>query len=66
MRRWLAETVPGLLESLGGESLVVVDVAGQPVRALVRGPRPAEGAAVGLALDREELHLFDAAGVALR
>jgi ABC-type sugar transport system ATPase subunit len=56
-----------LLESLGGESIVVVDVGGQPVRALVRRERrPAEGTLVGLALDRDELHLFDAAGVALR
>jgi multiple sugar transport system ATP-binding protein len=56
-----------LVESLGGEAIVVVEVGGQLVRALVRRDRPpAEGAIVGLMLDAPELHLFDAAGVALR
>jgi ABC-type sugar transport system ATPase subunit len=56
-----------LLESLGGETIVVVGVADQLVRALVRThDQPAEGTPVGLELDPEALHLFDDAGRALR
>jgi multiple sugar transport system ATP-binding protein len=56
-----------LLESLGGDTIVVVRVGDQLVRALVRrGQRPREGSAVGLELDPAELHLFDEAGRALR
>ncbi len=56
-----------LLESLGGDTIVVVRVGGQLVRAVVRGAeRPREGAPVGLVLDPGELHLFDADGHALR
>src|SRR3954469_10806636 len=55
------------VESLGGEALVVVDVGDQQMRALVRrDAQPAEGATVGLALERGELHVFDPSGAALR
>ena len=53
-----------LLESLGGDTVVVVRVGEQLVRALVRrGQTPPEGSTVGLALD--ELHLFDETGATL-
>jgi ABC-type sugar transport system ATPase subunit len=56
-----------LLESLGGDTIVVVRVGDQLVRALMRrGERPAEGAEVGIDLDAGELHLFDEDGTALR
>ena len=55
-----------LLESLAGDTLVVVRVGGQLVRVLVRrADRPTEGTNVGLVLDRDEMHLFDASGTAL-
>ncbi len=56
-----------LLESLGGDTIAVIRVGDQLLRVLARrGERPAEGEDVGLALDGEELHLFDAEGTALR
>jgi multiple sugar transport system ATP-binding protein len=55
-----------LVEGLGGESLVAVEVGDQLVRALVRRMAPREGETVGLAFDRAELHVFDADGIALR
>ncbi len=56
-----------LLESLGGETIVVVAVADRLVRALVRThDQPAEGTPVGLELDPDALHLFEDTGRALR
>jgi multiple sugar transport system ATP-binding protein len=56
-----------LLESLGGDTIVVVRVGAQLLRALVRRhERPPEGATVGLALDPAQVHLFDPTGAALR
>jgi multiple sugar transport system ATP-binding protein len=56
-----------LLESLGGDTIVVVRVGAQLVRALVRrDERPEEGAAVGLALDPAHVHVFDETGAAVR
>jgi len=55
-----------LLESLGGDTVVVVRVGEQLLRALVRrGQTPPEGSTVGLALDAAELHLFDESGATL-
>jgi multiple sugar transport system ATP-binding protein len=56
-----------LLESLGGDTIVVVRVGEQLLRALVRREeRPAEGATVGLALDPTQVHVFDPTGAAVR
>jgi multiple sugar transport system ATP-binding protein len=56
-----------LLESLGGDTIVVVRVGAQLLRALVRrDERPEEGAAVGLALDPAQVHVFDESGAAVR
>jgi multiple sugar transport system ATP-binding protein len=56
-----------LLESLGGDTIVVVRVGAQLLRALVRREeRPVEGATVGLALDPEQVHVFDTTGAAVR
>ncbi|MGB3278970.1 MAG: TOBE domain-containing protein, partial [Pseudorhodobacter sp.] len=56
-----------LLEPLGSETLVYVDLGGQEVVARADGRRPPKlGAQVQLSVSAENLHLFDADGKAIR
>jgi ABC-type sugar transport system ATPase subunit len=55
------------VEPLGSESLVRLDAGGQPLVARVRGiPDLRPGDRIGVKPDRQQLHLFDAAGARLQ